>query len=59
MVFRRANGSPNHCQTTRPYNNQQQKNRTCKSIDCDVPADHRVKLKEYERRISTSTLLGN
>ena len=30
----------------------------CKIVDSAVPADHRIKLKESEKRISTSTLLG-
>ena len=35
------------------------KERTCKIVDFAVPADHRIKLKECEKGISTSTLLGN
>ena len=35
------------------------KKRTCKIVDFAVPADHRIKLKGFEKRISTSTLLGN
>ena len=35
------------------------KKRTCKIVDFAVPADHGMKLKEREKRISTSTLLGN
>ena len=31
---------------------------TCKIVDFAVPADHRVKLKNVKKRISTSTLLG-
>ena len=31
-------------------NNNQQKNRTCKIVDFTVPADHGIKLKEYEKR---------
>ena len=42
---------------TRPYNNQQKKKRIYKIVDFAVPADHRIKLKEFERNISTSTLL--
>ena len=34
---------------TRPYNNQQKK-RTCKIVDFASPADHRVKLKESEKK---------
>ena len=36
------------------------KKRTCKIVRFAVPADYRIKLKEYEKkRIITSTLLGN
>ena len=35
------------------------KKRTCKIVDFAVPADHRMKLKESESMISTSTLRGN
>ena len=38
---------------TRPNNNQQQqkkKNRTCKIVDFADPTDHRIKLKEYEKK---------
>ena len=31
----------------------------CKIVDFAVLANHRIKLKECEKRISTSTLLGN
>ena len=34
---------------TRPYNNQQKK-RTCKIVDFAVLADHKVKLKENEKK---------
>ena len=34
---------------TRPYNNQQKK-RICKIVDFALPADHRVKLKEREKK---------
>ena len=50
LGFRDTNGSPYLNQTTRPYNNQQQKKRTCKILDFAVPADHRVKLKESEKK---------
>ena len=33
--------------------------RICKIVDFAVPADNRIKLKEFEKRINTSTLLGN
>ena len=44
--------SPNLGQKTRPYNNQQKKKkkRTCKIVDFAVPADQRIKLKEYEKK---------
>ena len=32
---------------------------TCKTVDFAVPANHRVKLKNVKRRISTSNLLWN
>ena len=44
------NGSPNLVQTTGPYNNQQQKKRNCKIVNFALPADHRVKLKEREKK---------
>ena len=48
-----TDGSPNLGQKTRPYNNQQQqkkKERICKIVDFAVPADHRIKLKECEKK---------
>ena len=36
-------------QKTRPNNNQQKK-RACKIVDFAVPADHRIKLKECEKK---------
>ena len=39
--------------------NKKKKKKICKIVDFAVPADHRIKLKECERRISTSTLLEN
>ena len=44
-----TNGSPNLGQKTRPYNNQQNK-KICKIVDFAVPADHRIKLKECEKK---------
>ena len=44
-----THGSPNLGQKTRPYNNQQKK-RIYKTVDFAVPADHRIKLKECERK---------
>ena len=46
-------GSPNLGQMTWPYNNQQQrkkKKRICKIVDLAVPANHRIKLKECEKK---------
>ena len=43
-----TNGSPNL--GPRSYNNQQKKKRICKAVDFAVPADHRIKLKECEKR---------
>ena len=48
-----TNGSSNLGQKTRPYNNQQKKRKEkkiCKIVDLAVPADHRIKLKECEKR---------
>ena len=49
LGFRDTKGSPNLGQTTKPYNNQQKK-RTCRIVDFAVPADHRIKLKESEKK---------
>ena len=45
-----TNGSPNLGQKIRPYNNQHKKKGTCEIVDFAVPADHRIKLKEYEKK---------
>ena len=44
-----THGSPNFGQKTRRYNNQQKK-RIWKIVDFAVPADHRIKLKECEKK---------
>ena len=44
-----TDGSPNLGQKTRPYHNQQKK-RICKIVNFAVPADHRIKLKECEKK---------
>ena len=49
MGLLNTNGSPNVGQRTRPYNNQQNKD-NLQIVDFDVPADHRIKLKECEKR---------
>ena len=36
-------------QKTRPYSNQQKK-RNCKIVDFAVPADHKIKLNESEKK---------
>ena len=46
---RHTNRTPNLGQTTRLYINQQKK-RTFRIMDFAVPADHRVKLKESEKK---------
>ena len=48
--FWRTGDSPNPDQKTRPYNNQQQKKRICKIVDFTVRANHRLKLKESEKK---------
>ena len=45
-----THGLSNLGQKTRPYKNQQQKKRICKIVDFAVPADHRIKLKECEKK---------
>ena len=46
-----THGTPNLGQKTRPNNNQQKKKkRTYKIVDFAVPADHRIKLKECEKK---------
>ena len=42
-----THGSPNLGQKTRHNIN---KKRNCKIVDFAVPADHRIKLKEYEKK---------
>ena len=44
-----THGSPNLGQKIRPYNNQQEK-KISKIVDFAVPADHRIKLKECEKK---------
>ena len=49
----RTDGSPNLGQKTRPYYNQQQqqqKKRICIIVNVAVPSDHRIKLKDYEKK---------
>ena len=50
MGLRHTNGSPNLGQKTRPYNNQQKKKIICKIVNFAVPADHKIKLKEWEKK---------
>ena len=45
-----THGSPNLGQKTRPYNNQKKKKKICKFVDFAVQADHRIKLKECEKK---------
>ena len=59
MGFWDINASPNPDQTTRPCDNQQKQKRTRQIVDFAVPTDHRIKLKECEKEISTRTLLDN
>ena len=56
MGLGHTDGSPNLGQKTRPYsnnnnnNNQQQKKRICKIVDFAVLDDHRINLKECEKK---------
>ena len=45
--FWNTNGTPNLSQMTRRYDSQQ---KTCRIVDFDVPADHRVKFKESKKK---------
>ena len=49
LGFWNTNGSPNHGQTNR-LTDSQQKNRNCRIVVFNIPADHRIKLKEGENR---------
>ena len=49
MGLRHTHESPNLGQKTR-LNDNQQKKKTCKIVDFSVPADHRIKLKECEKK---------
>ncbi len=49
MLLWHTHRSPNLGQKSRPNNNQQKK-RTCKIVDFAVPAEHRIKLKEREKK---------
>ena len=49
MELWRTHGSANLGQNTRPYN-QQKKKIIWKIVDFAVPADHRIKLKENEKK---------
>ena len=57
LGFWNTNGSPNLSKTTRPYNNQQ-KQRACKIVDFAVSANHRIKLKESEKKDKYQDLAG-
>ena len=45
-----TNGSLNLGQKTRHYDNNNKKKKICKIVDFAVPADHKIKLKEREKR---------
>ena len=45
-----THGLPNLGQKTRLNNNNKKKERTCKIVDLAVPPDHRIKLKECEKK---------
>ena len=49
LEFWDINGSSSLGQTIRPSDSQQ-KTETCRIVDITVPTDHRVKLKESEKR---------
>ena len=45
-----TDGSPILRQETRPNNNQRKKKRIFKIVDFTVPVDHKIKLKESEKK---------
>ena len=49
MALWHTHGSANIGQKIRPFNNQQKKS-TGQIVDFAVLADHRIKLKEYEKK---------
>ena len=50
MELWHIDGSPNLGQKTRLNNYQKKKKEICRIVDFDVPADHKTKLKEYEKK---------
>ena len=50
MIHINSSGSLSLGQKTRPNKNQQKQKRTRKIVDFAVPADHRIKLKESEKK---------
>ena len=50
LGFWDTNESFNLDKTTRPSDSQQKKKRICRIVDFAVPVDHRIKLKESEKR---------
>ena len=60
MGLRRTDGSPNFGQKTRPNNNNNDNNkkRICKIVDFAVSNDHRIKLKECEKKDKYLDLAG-
>ena len=50
MELWHTHGSPNLGQKTRPNDNWQKKKRICKIVDFAVPSNHRIKLKECEKK---------
>ena len=56
LEFSNTKESSNPNQTTRPNDNQRKKKRTCRIGNFAVPAYHKVKLKEGEKRDKNSNL---
>ena len=50
MGLRHTNGSPNPGQKTRPNNTQQKKKDNLQNCRLCCPADHRINLKECEKK---------
>ena len=58
MGLRHTHGSPSLGQKTGLRNNQQKKKSICKIVDFAVSADHRINLKECEKKYKYLDLAG-
>ena len=49
-LYKHTNRSPNPGQKTRPHNNKKKKKKNCKIVDFAVSANHKINLKENEKK---------